>query len=152
MTTRVKRGFRLPSDKLTLSATSSSPLSPVPTSVHAALIDLSWRCAMEKEYDALITNNTWDLVPYPVGSNVVTGKWIFKHKFNSDGTLEWYKTHWIHYGFTQRPGVDYNETFSPVVKSVTVLTVLSLEVSCSWPVHQLDVKNAILHSTLSETV
>jgi hypothetical protein len=93
MTTWVKRGFRLPADKLMLSATSSSPLSPVPTSIRAALTDPSWRHAIEAEYDDLITNNTWDLVPRPVGSNIITVKWIFKHKFNSDGTLKWYKAH-----------------------------------------------------------
>jgi hypothetical protein len=74
MTIRVKRGFRLPTDKLTQSATLSSPLSLVPTSVRAALTNPSWRRAMEEEYYALITNNTWDLVPRPVGSNVITGK------------------------------------------------------------------------------
>jgi hypothetical protein len=74
MTTWVKRVFWLPTDKLTLSATSSSPLSPVPTSVHATLIDPTWCREMEEEYDALITNNTWDLFTHPVGSNVVTDK------------------------------------------------------------------------------
>jgi hypothetical protein len=93
MTTRAKRGFWLPVDKLTLSGTPSSPLSLVPISVRATLADPSWRRAMEEEYDALITNNTWDLVPRPVCFNIVTGKWIFKHKFNSDGTLEWCKAH-----------------------------------------------------------
>jgi hypothetical protein len=107
---------------------------------------------MEEEFAALITNNTWDLVPRPIGSNVVTGKWIFKHKFNSDGSLEQYKARWVLHGFTQRLGVDYDETFSPVVKPATVRTILSLAVSRSWPVHQLDVKNAFLHGTLSETV
>jgi hypothetical protein len=152
MTTWVKRGFRLPTDKLTLSATSSSLLSLMPTSVHIALADPSWHRTLEEEDDALITSNTWDLVPCPVGSNVVTGKWIFKCKFNSDGTLEWYKACWVLRGFTQWPGVDYDETFSPVVKSATVRTVLSLVVSCSCLVHQLDVKNALLHGTLSEIV
>jgi hypothetical protein len=90
---------------------------------------------MEKEFAALIANNTFDLVPCPVGSNVVTGKWIFKHKFNSDGSLERYKAHWVLRGFTQQPDVDYDETFSPVVKLATVRTVLSLAVSLSWPVH-----------------
>jgi hypothetical protein len=107
---------------------------------------------MEEEFAALITNNTWDLVPRPVGSNVVTGKWIFKHKFNFDDSLERYKARWVLHGFTQRPGVDYDETFSPVVKLAMVRTVLSLAVSRSWPVHQLDVKNAFLHDILSEIV
>jgi hypothetical protein len=100
MTTRAKRGFRLPADRLTPSATSASTLSPAPSSVSAALIDPNWRHAMEEEFAALIVNNTWDLVPRPVGSNIVTGKWIFKHKFNSDGSLERYKAHWVLCGFT----------------------------------------------------
>jgi hypothetical protein len=91
MTTRTKRGFWLPADRLTLSATSTSTLSPVPSSICTALVDPNWRRAMEEEFAALITNNTWDLVPRPIGSNVVTGKWIFNHKFNSDGSLERYK-------------------------------------------------------------
>jgi hypothetical protein len=103
----------------------------VPSSIHAALVDPNWRRAMEEEFAALIANNTWDLVPRPVGSNIITGKWIFKHKFNSDGSFERYKARWVLRGFTQRPGVDYDETFSPVVKPATVCTVLSLAVSCS---------------------
>jgi hypothetical protein len=135
MTTRTKRGFRLPTDRLTLSVTSSSPLSPVLTSVHAALANPSWCRAMEEDYDALISNNTWDLVTHPVGSNVIIGKCIFKHKFNSNGTLEQYKARWVLRGFTQRPGVDYDETFSLVIKPTTVRTVLSLAISHSWPIH-----------------
>jgi hypothetical protein len=124
----------------------------VPTSVRAALADLSWRNVMEEEYAALFSNNTWDLVPRPVGSNFVTGKWIFKHRFNSNGTLEWYKARWVLRDFTQRPDVDYDETCSSVVKLATVCVVLSLVVSRSWPIHQLDVKNVFLHGTLSKTV
>jgi hypothetical protein len=115
MTMRAKRGFQLQADKLTLSATSASTLSPVPSSIRAALVNPNWHRAMEEEFAALIANNTWDLVPRLVGSNVVTGKWIFKHKFNFDGSLERYKACWVLHGFTQRPGVDYDETFSPVV-------------------------------------
>jgi hypothetical protein len=91
MTTRVKRGFWLLVDRLTLSATSVSTLSPVSSSVHVALIDLNWHCAMEEEFAALIINNTWDLVPHPIGPNVIIGKCIFMHKFNSNDSLEWYK-------------------------------------------------------------
>jgi len=107
---------------------------------------------MEDEYAALQANHTWDLVPHPTKANVVTRKWIFKHKFNADGSLERYKAHWVFRGFTQCPDVDYDETFSPVVKPATVRTVITLAHSKDWPIHQLDVKNAFLHGTLSETV
>jgi uncharacterized membrane protein (DUF441 family) len=60
-----------------------------------------------------------------------------------------YKACWVLRGFTQRPGVDYDETFSPVIKPAIARTVLTLVVFRGWPVHQLDVKNAFLHGTLS---
>ena len=82
----------------------------------------------------------------------MTGKWIWTHKCRADGTLDRYKARWVLRGFTQQPGVDYDETFSLVVKSATVRTALSLALSRSWPVHQLDVKNVFLHGTLSEIV
>jgi hypothetical protein len=107
---------------------------------------------MEAEYSALLANNTWDLIPRPPRTNVVTGKWVFKHKFKADGSFERYKARWVLRGFTQRPGIDFTETFSPVVKPATVRTVLSLALSRSWPIHQLDVNNAFLQGTLSETV
>jgi histone deacetylase 1/2 len=107
---------------------------------------------MEEEYAALLTNQTWELVPRPPGSNVVTGKWIWTHKCRADGTLDRYKARWVLRGFTQRPGVDYDETFILVVKPATVCTVLLLSLARSWPVHQLDVKNAFLHGLLTEIV
>ena len=90
---------------------------------------------MEEEYAALKSNGTWDLVPRPPGANVVTSKWIFTHKFNADGTLSRYKARWVLQGFTQCPGIDYDETFSPVVKPATVRTFISLAVAHDWPLH-----------------
>jgi hypothetical protein len=66
--------------------------------------------------------------------------------------LDRYKARWVLRGFTQRPDVYYNETFRPVVKPAMVRIMLSLAVSRSWPVHQLDVKNTFLHDTLSEAI
>jgi hypothetical protein len=107
---------------------------------------------MAEEYQALIDNDTWRLVPRPPGANVVSGKWIFKHKYHSDGTLARHKARWVVRGFSQQHGIDYDETFSPVVKHPTIRTVLSIAASRSWPIRQLDVKNAFLHGHLEETV
>jgi hypothetical protein len=107
---------------------------------------------MQDEFDAPVTNGTWTLVPRPARANVVSGKWIFKHKFHSDGSLARHKARWVVRGFSQQPGIDFDETFSPVVKPATIRIVLSIAVSRSWPIHQLDVKNAFLHGNLDEEV
>mgnify|MGYP000950007185 CR=1 FL=1 len=125
MATRAKTGYRMPLRPI-LHATAPSP---IPKTYHSALADPHWRAAMVEEHDALLQNHTWDLVPHPAGANIVTGKWIFKHKFRADGSLERYQARWVLRGFSQRPGVDFSETFSPVVKPATVRTVLSLALS-----------------------
>jgi hypothetical protein len=117
MVTRRSAGVLRPVDRLILAAdTTTAPpdASPVPSSVRTVLADPHWCQAME-EYAALLANHTWDLVPHPPGTNVVTGKWLFRHKLTSVGSLDRYKARWVLRSFTQRLGVDYDETFSPVV-------------------------------------
>jgi hypothetical protein len=149
MITRGKSGFFLPKQHFSLTATA---ISPIPATYRSALKDPNWYNAMLEEFNALMRNDTWSLVARPAGVNVVTGKWIFRHKFNSDGSLARYKARWVVRGFTQQHGVDYDETFSPVVKPATICTVLSLATSRSWPIHQMNVKNAFLHGHLEETI
>jgi hypothetical protein len=116
MITQGKTGFRVVPDRLVLTAATSSPTpSPIPSSARAALADPHWRAAMEEEYGALINNRTWEQVPRPQGSNGATGKWVLTSKLCAVGTLDRYKARWIIRGFTQRPRVDYDETFSPDV-------------------------------------
>jgi hypothetical protein len=67
---------------------------------------------MQHEFRALQENKTWTLVPRPPGARIITGKWVFKHKFNYDGSLERYKARWVVRGFNQRPSVDFSETLS----------------------------------------
>jgi len=90
MTTRSQVGTRKPNPRYVAVAT-TAPISPIPKSVHAALRDPNWRAAMQAEFDALIGNQTWELVPRPHGTHVVSGKWIFRHKYKDDGTLDRYK-------------------------------------------------------------
>jgi hypothetical protein len=108
--------------------------------------------AMKDEYDALIENKTWDLVPRPFNANIIRSLWIFRHKKKSDGSFERYKARLVGDGAGQQTGIDCGATFSPVVKPTTIRTVLSIALSKSWCLHQLDVKNAFLHGNLKETV
>ncbi|GKU93642.1 hypothetical protein SLEP1_g7218 [Rubroshorea leprosula] len=111
-----------------------------------------WRSAMVDEFSALLKNNTWSLVPCPSTVNVVGSKWVYRIKQKADGSIERFKARLIAQGFTQQQGIDYNDTFSLVVKPVTIRTILALAVMYSWPIHQLDVKNAFLYGWLSKVV
>jgi hypothetical protein len=151
MTTRSKAGIFKPNPKYAMSAT-APPLSPLPKSAHEALKDTNWRAAMQVEFDALVANKTWSIVPRPPHALVITGKWVFRIKLHPDGTLERYKARWVVRGFHQRSGVDFTETFSPVVKPATIRTILALIGAYDWPAHQLDVSNAFLHGNIEEQV
>jgi hypothetical protein len=135
MITQGKTSFKVVTDRLVLTTTTSSSTSSlIPSFARAALVDPHWRATMEDEYGALISNGTWELVPRPQSSNIVIGKWVFAHRLRADGTLDRYKARWVLQGFTQRPGVDYDETLIPVVKPATVHTMLTTAVSRTWPI------------------
>jgi hypothetical protein len=123
-----------------------------PPSYKIAAQHPQWCTAMQEEFAALQQQGTWSLVLPPPHKNVVGCKWVYKLKHNSDGTIARYKARLVAKGFHQQQGVDYAETFSPVIKPPTVRLILSLAVSHNWPLQQLDVKNAFLHGTLKEEV
>lgn len=123
-----------------------------PTSFTVANKSPEWRAAMAHELNALAQNNTWILVPPPPNQHVVGCKWIYKVKRKADGSIERHKARIVAKGFTQEVGIDYHETFSPVVKPTTIRVVLSLTTSHQWSIRQLDVNNAFLHGDLQEQV
>ncbi|GJU80097.1 ribonuclease H-like domain-containing protein [Tanacetum coccineum] len=149
MVTLSQRGIVKSLERLSLH---TSYISPIPKSSFLALKDSNWSNAMYDEYNALVKNGTWILVPKPTDANMVWSMWLFKHKFHADGTLNRYKARLVATSSSQQLGVDFDETFSPVVKPATIRTVLSLAVSRKCPIHQLDVKNGFLNGDLSETV
>ncbi|PKI66777.1 hypothetical protein CRG98_012783 [Punica granatum] len=131
----------------------TSLVPPVPQNTdRMARKHSQWRIAMQEEYQALLQNDTWDLVPPKPTQNIVGCKWMYRIKQKADGTIDRYKARLVAKGFNQREGVDYEETFSPVIKHVTICTILSIAVSLQWPVRKLDVKNAFLHWHLFEEV
>jgi hypothetical protein len=145
MITRARDGIHLP--KTCYANTAVTAPSPAPTIVHAALRDPNWWQAMDDEFHALQEDHTWTLVPRPHDVNIISGKWLFKNKLLPDDTLEWHKARLVVHDFKQRQGINFDQTFSPVVKLGTIHTVLHLAASRQWTVHQLDAKNAFLQTT-----
>lgn len=133
-----------------LHAATKHPLSSdvEPTSVMQVLADPRWRDAMSDEYTALLRHGTWDLVPSPPKCNIIGCKWVFRIKRKPDGSIDKYKARLVAKGFHQRPGIDFKETFSPVIKPATIRAVLTLATSSNWTLRQLDVSNAFLHGNL----
>jgi len=150
MQTRLKSGIVKPNPKYACLAEYKVPLEP--KTVKSALADRGWYQAMQDEMDALYTNQTWELVPQTDHMNVIGCKWVFKTKLTADGKLDRLKARLVAKGFHQEEGIDFTETFSPVIKHATIRIILSVAVTKNWPIHQLDVKNAFLHGTLNETV
>jgi histone deacetylase 1/2 len=151
--TRLQKGIRNPK-KYTDGTVRYGMLSSTgePCTLVEALDDENWCNAMNEEYKALMENKTWHLVPPSSNKNLIDCKWVYRIKRKSDGTIDRYKARLVAKGFKQRYGIDYKDTFSPVVKIATIRTVLALSVFRGWSLRQLDVKNAFLHGVLEEEV
>ena len=123
-----------------------------PTTYAQAVQDPKCRDAMVAKIAALEANNTWSLTPLPAYKKPRSYKWVYKIKHKEDGSIKWYKARLVAKGFTQRKGLDYLETFSLVVKMVSVKALLAMAVVKGWCLSQLDVNNDILHGELDEEV
>ncbi|PNX72372.1 hypothetical protein L195_g028262 [Trifolium pratense] len=106
MKTRAKDGIRKPNPKYALLSTTSS-IPSEPSSFTQAIKNPKWKNAMADEFNALLTNRTWSLVPYNKGMNVVNCMWVYKIKQKSDGTIERYKARLVAKGYTQQIGMVY---------------------------------------------
>jgi hypothetical protein len=144
--------IRYPLPKVLVAAAMDATTLTEPTCFTSASKHPKWRQAMNYEFDALLKNNTWSLVPSNPTQNQIGCKWVFWLKRNANGFVERYKARLVAKGFHQQPRVDYAETYSPVIKPTMVRTVLSIALSAGWSIRQIDIQNAFLHGYLSEEV
>ncbi|CAI7780432.1 unnamed protein product [Closterium sp. NIES-54] len=132
-----------------------TPLPGEPATVEEALSGPQkeeWKAAMDAEFNSLIENETWELVELPKGRRPISSKWVFKVKSGADGALEWFKSRLVTKGFQQKEKVDFGEIFAPVVKPVTLRTVLAGAAVKGWHVKQMDITTAFLNGILLEDI
>ena len=116
-----------------------------PFTYREAMLDIDsakWQEAMKSELDSMHQNQVWDLVQLPEGIVPIGCKWVYKRKRGPDGKVETFKARLVAKGYTQRPGVDYDETFSPVAMLKSIRILLAIAVYHDYEIWQMDVKTA----------
>ena len=111
-----------------------------------------WKTAADVEMESVLKNETWELVDLPPGKNAIGSKWVFKTKMNADGSVNKYKARLVAQGYAQQHGIDYEETFAPVVKYVSLRTVLAIANQCNMELHQMDVNSAYLNGDIDAEI
>jgi hypothetical protein len=111
-----------------------------------------WKKAMDKEIKSIQDLETWELVPRPKDNKVIGSRWIFKIKRHADGTIERYKARFCAKGYTQKFGIDYNETFAPVVKHSSIRALLAIAAEKDWEIYQFDINTAFLYGIIDTDI
>ena len=111
-----------------------------------------WKDAIKSEIESIMSNHTWELVDMPKGNKAIGCKWIFKKKLKIDGSVERYNARLVVKGFTQKQGIDFFDTYSPVTKISTIRALFSLDSSYKLLVYQVDVKTVFLNGDLNEEI
>ncbi|KAK9723855.1 hypothetical protein RND81_05G030300 [Saponaria officinalis] len=123
-----------------------------PNNYEEASKNQEWLEAMKNEMEMIIKNDTWELVDPPQNRKVIGVKWVYKTNLNPDGNVNKYKARLVVKGYTQKAGIDYGDTFAPVVRLDTVKALIALAAQKSWKIYQLDVKSAFLNGELEEEI
>jgi hypothetical protein len=90
---------------------------------------------MTEEYSSLMKNHTWDHISLPKGRNLIRCKWVYRTKYEADGSIDKHKARLMAKGFSQVEGIDYSKTFSPIAEMNSIRLVLSLVASQEWSVY-----------------
>ncbi|CAM8908234.1 unnamed protein product [Rhodiola kirilowii] len=107
---------------------------------------------MDAEIASIGKNDTWELIPLPVGKNAIGVKWVYKTKYRPNSQVDQLKARLVVKGYRQKPGIDYFEVFAPVAIMDTIRMIIALATQNRWKKHQMDVKSAFLNKVLEEEV
>jgi hypothetical protein len=127
-------------------------LDEEPTCFEEAIQKKEWADAMKKEYQSIMKNEVWEIVPRSKNKDGVSYRWLFKIKHAADGSIEKYNARFVAPGFSQKEGIDYEETFAHVARYTSIRTIIALAAKMKWKLHQMDVKTAFLNGVIEEEV
>jgi hypothetical protein len=127
-------------------------LEEEPTYSEEAIQRKEWADAMTEEYQSIIKNKVWEIVPKLKNKDGVSYIWLFKIKHVANGSIEKYKARFVARGFSQKEGIDYEETFALVARYTSIRTIIALAAKMKWKLHQMDVKIAFLNGVIEEEV
>ena len=107
---------------------------------------------MDMELANLAKYNVFKLVPRPDTFRPVPSKWVYKLKVHPDGTIDKFRARLVAKGFRQRKGIDYDETFSPVISHTALRIVLTMAMRNNWPIESYDVITTYLNSPMDRPI
>ena len=107
---------------------------------------------MNNEYKSLLENDTWEITTLPLNQNIIPTRWLYRIKYNGDGSINHYKARFVAKGFAQMYSIDYDETFSPVFKFTLLWTILTIGAIYDMEIHQMDVKMAFLNGNIDTDI
>jgi len=107
---------------------------------------------MVEEYDSIVWNSVWDVVPRLKDKSLVSSRWLYKVKQVADGSVEKHKARFVARGFSQVEGINYHETFALVERYSSIRLLLALSTQMGWKIHQMDVKTTFLNSKIEKEV
>ncbi|KAI0993437.1 hypothetical protein K3495_g14747 [Podosphaera aphanis] len=128
---------------------------PEPRSYHEAKFSVhwdEWKIAFDNEMESFAENDVWDVVPRPEGRKIVSGECVCKVKGNAQGDVERFKARYVAKGFSQIQGLDFDETYAPVVRFDSLRILLAIAAHKRWTPRQLDIKTAFLYGVLKEEI
>lgn len=111
-----------------------------------------WKNAMLEEYQSVMKNDVWEIVPRLKDKLVVTSKWVYKIKHVVDGSIDKYKARFVTRGFSQKEGIDFEENFAPIAKYTTIRYLISIAETMGRNILKMDVKIVVLNGTIDAEV
>ena len=107
---------------------------------------------MVEEYQSIMKNDVWEIMPRPEGKSVVRSRWLYKIKHGANWVIEKYKARFFARGLSQKEGVDYDDTFTPLARCTSIISIIAIALAMGWNLYHMDVKTSLLNGIIGEEV